>query len=194
MTSYAWNQGGALPPACTVTKTIVDSLGQYRQVEFLFYQVNDLGTANPPINPNPPHQVAYAWYAFEVTGGLQPGNDTLIGGTGVFEGDIPILADRSEDRCVTGDAYWGDFIYFNNDGSLASEGGNWIHNGIAAQVKPYLYLQLNGNYFSSNWYLDYLTYSTHPQYVVELNFGTAGMPGYGQRDGITGDAATSQVQ
>jgi hypothetical protein len=184
--SYAWNQGGAYPPACTTTKVVVDSLGNSRQIQFLFYQVNDIGTASPAVNPNPPHQTAYAWYAFETTGGLQPGNNTLIGGTGVYEGDVPSKGGQWQGRC-TNNWYWDDLLYFNSDGSLASEGGVvvWAGEPSGVQDKAYLYLPLDGNYFSSN--------PNNPEYVVELNFGTAGMLGYGRRDGITGDAAPSLV-
>ncbi|HUO57738.1 MAG TPA: SBBP repeat-containing protein, partial [bacterium] len=167
-TSYAWNQGSSFPTAYALSKSVIDSKGATRQFEILLYQVNDLGTAG--INANPPAQVIYAWYAFETTGGQQPSNSNLIGGTGIFEGNQGNPPYPSFDRCVFSDEYWGDFLYFNPDGSLASEGGIRVSGGIGTQIKPFLYLPISGG---------------SGEFVVELNFGTAGIPGYGLTDGLT---------
>ncbi len=170
VTTYAWNQG--IIPACTTSKSVVDSVGNLRQITVLFYQVNDLGTAVPPVNAGAPAtQTAYAWYAFETTGGQPVSNTNLLGGTGIMEGDAVGACSASTDRGNIGDQYWGDFLYFNPDGSLLSEGGQWAQGGIAAQTEPYLYLPP-----VSNGVLQ-----------VRINFGTAGMLGFGQRDGLTGD-------
>jgi len=171
VTSYAWNQVPALPPACVSVKTVIDSIGNPRELTFYFYQVNDLGTAVPPINPNPPHQVLYAWYAFETTGGQTPGNSNLVGGTGIMEGDISGTCPY--DRGIPGDWATGDMLFFNADGSLDSEGGSLVDSGSnSVQAKPIIYLPPAG----PNGVLQ-----------VRVNFGTAGMPGYGLRDGLTGD-------
>lgn len=168
--SYAWNQGGAFPPAATMTKSVVDSLGNTRDIKILFWQVNDLGSAIPPINIRLPRQAAYAWYAFETTGGQQPSNANLLGGTGIIEGNASNTCPY--DRGMTGEDYWGDLIHFNTNGSLGSEGGIRVQGGIFAQCKPCLYLPPMG----PNGVLK-----------VNLNFGTAGVDGYGSSNGLYSD-------
>jgi hypothetical protein len=180
ITTFAWNQNPVVPPACSAVKTSTDSLGNPRQINFNFYQVNDLGTASPPINAGLTiTHVLYAWYAFETTGGQQPSDSNLLGGTAINEG-------FQSNPCVDGSGgvgrgnspsgwYWGDFLFFNSDGSIASEGSIDQMNGT--QTKAMLYIDPNGL----------------GQLQVELNFGSAGMIGYGQRDGITGDAGSSNV-
>jgi flagellar hook-basal body protein len=44
------------------------------------------------------------------------------------------------DRGINGDQYWGDLIYFNSDGSLASTGGAGIVNGNLIQTQADVYL------------------------------------------------------
>ena len=175
ITTYAWQSLPTLDPACSVSRNVTDSTGQSRRITLNFYQTNDIGDAVPPVNPNSPHQVAYAWYAFETTGGQQPENSNLIGGTGIWEGNPAnsCPADRG-----LGVGFIGDFLFFNNDGSLASEGGCLFDAaGPHVQRKADLYLPRAG--------MGVLT--------IQLNFGTAGLLGVGQRDGITGDAAPSVV-
>jgi hypothetical protein len=181
VSTYAWNQPSTvLSPACTCAKTVTDMQGAFHEITFLFYQVNDLGTASPPINAGAPvTQTAWAWFAFETTGGQTAGNANLIGGTGVYCGDDVDNSHQSYNWCQAGNASWGDFLYFNSDGSLASEGGLLGISGVGFQSKPHLYLPVSGGSWS--WL------------AVRLNFGTAGMAGYGLRDGITGDAAASSV-
>jgi hypothetical protein len=181
VSQHAWNQPATtLSPACTCVKTVTDNGGGFHEITFLFYQVNDLGTASPPVNSGAPiTQVAYAWYAFETTGGQTAGDTNLIGGTGIYGGDV---VNNSYDWCITGNFSWGDFLYFNDfnsNGTLASEGGLLAVGGFGVQRKPYLYLPVSGG----SW----------PVLAVQLNFGTAGMSGYGLSDGISSVAAPSNV-
>ena len=173
VSTYAWNQGTALPPACSAVKTVTDSLENPRQITFLFYQVNDLGTANPPVNAGAPAtQALYAWYAFETTGGQTPSNSNLIGGTCIAEA---ITSDPCWGRGIGSENFWGDFLTFNSDGSIDSEGS--VDQVMGSPTKPYLFLPT----------------SSLGVLQMELNFGTAGVLGYGLRDGITGDSAPSSV-
>lgn len=175
VSTYAWNQGVSLPPACSAVKSVIDSLGNTRLITFLFYQVNDLGTASPAVNAGAPAtQVLYAWYAFETTGSQPISNSNLVGGTGISETNS---GDPCSGRGNGSDFYWGDFLWFNTDGSLTSEGSTADQGGIATQTKPYIYLPSGSLGFMQ----------------MELNFGTAGVLGFGLRDGITGDAAPSSV-
>jgi hypothetical protein len=183
VSTYAWNQGPIVPPTRSVTVTVTDTVGSPRQITIQFYQVNDLGTASPPVNAGAPAtQVIYAWYAFETTGGQQPSSTNLIGGTGLYEGpwtDPCVLGNyiNGQSRGTPSDMFWGDFIYFNTDGSLASEGGLWdsADYGGAVQTKPNLYLPRNGI----------------GAMQLQLNFGTAGILGNGMRDGLYSDDAST---
>ncbi len=197
--NYAWDQNPAVTPALTTTTTVYDSTGTPRQITTLFYQVNDLGTAGVN-NAAGPNQVCYAWYSFDTTNGAKVSDKTLVGGTGILEGEVGglnnnIAANAGYDKGVNGDQYWGDFVYFNTDGSLASEGG--VHhvaatgNNIQSQATIYL-SPLNDN----------ATVSPIPTIgaevmAVTMNFGTAGAEDtatsqiHGKRDGLTGDAEGS---
>lgn len=186
LTSYAWNQQPPAIPARVMGQTVYDSTGNPRSVVIQFYQVNDLGTAVPAVNIPPRSQVMYAWYAFDTTGGVPVDNNSLIGGTGIGEGDV---AGTPYDRGLAGDEYYGDFLYFNTDGSLASEGGIWAQGGIAAQAKARIYLPPTQPAINPN-------VSPIPQFgaeitAIDLNFGTAGMLTYGRRDGVVSDAEGS---
>ena len=189
---FAWDNASVHPAAATVTKSLVDAGGNPRQVTLLFYQANDIGTAAPPVNPNPPHQAAWAWYAFDTTGGKTTTTPNLLDGTGIIQGySVEYYEDGPEclyDRDIPGNVYWGDFIYFNSDGSLASEGGvanvNWAL--IAYQTKAEIVLPPVGGW-------PFGVFTVPDATLIELNFGTAGLLGYGQRDGLTGDAAASSV-
>src|SRR6185369_10135415 len=124
--NYAWEQQPPMPAARTVTESVYDSLGNPREVTVLFYQVNDLGTATPPVNPAPgPNQACYAWYAFDTTGGKSVATANLLGGTGIIESEnLPPVGQWWYDRGNINTLYMGDFIWFNTDGSLASSGGS----------------------------------------------------------------------
>jgi len=188
--TYAWNQQPPVPPAHVAGETVYDSTGNPRQITIQFYQVNDLGTAVPPVNPSPRNQAVYAWYAFDTTNGAPVNNNSLVGGTGIFEGDIPGAGGRGYDRGVAGTTAWGDFLYFNTDGSLASEGGVLnLAGGAGVQDKPLIYLPpLNVPAGVPNSPIPNLGAEVTR---IELNFGTAGMLGFGKRDGVTGDAEGS---
>ncbi len=114
--SYVWDKQPPIPPAQQATETVYDSLGNPRQITVQFYQVNDLGADNIN-NPSGPNQVCYAWYAFDTTGGKTVSTADLLGGTGIGEDD-PFY-----DRNLPGQGFFGDFLWFNTDGSLASSGG-----------------------------------------------------------------------
>jgi hypothetical protein len=142
--TFAWDQSPVIPAGVTVIKSLTDVAGNPRQVTFLFYQVNDIGTASPAVNPNPPHQAAWAWYAFDTTGGKAPNTTTLIEGTDIVQCSFPFISNYLPscfaDRGVAGDGYSGDLIYFNSDGSLASEGAVRYTGSFAVQAKPQIIL------------------------------------------------------
>ena len=186
---YAWDFQPPIPPAHQMSETVYDSLGNPRQITVQFYQVNDLGQGGIN-NPAGPSQVCYAWYAFETTGGQPVSTQNLLGGTGIGEGD-PAFYDRG----VPGQAFFGDFVWFNTDGSLASSGGVGGFNGPPGlnfnfQVMPRLYLP------PVNLPLPAGDVSAIPTtgseiMAVDLNFGTFGLLGQGKRDGIYSDAEGS---
>jgi flagellar hook-basal body protein len=188
--TYAWEQQPPIPPACQTSETVYDSLGNPRQITIQFYQVNDLGSANPPINPSPgPSQVCYAWYAFETTGGQQPTTQNLLGGTGINDGNPLPNYDRGNPALN----YNGDFLWFNTDGSLASSGGMGGIVGTPAgypnnfMVPPRIYLMPN------NQVPPVSPVPTVGAQImaVDLNFGTWGILGVGRRDGLISDAEGS---
>jgi flagellar hook protein FlgE len=206
--NYAWEQQPPLPPACQCSETVYDSTGNAHIISVLFYQVNDLGTANPPINPSPgPSQACYAWYAFDTTGGQPIQTANLLGGTGIEEGDfhspVPILGYNdigSYNRTSADTLYGGDFLWFNTDGSLASTGGCGgifpTPAGLATNFEsiPRVYLPLTNNYNLAlpndglNSPIPTLGAEIMP---VSLNFGTAGFLEVGQRNGLFSDAEGS---
>ncbi len=139
--SFAWNQQPPVTPALTSTQTVYDSTGVPHTITTQFYQVNDLGTANPPINPSPENQVAYAWYSFDTTGGAAVSTANLLGGSGIVEGPDPVAGTAGYNRGQAGTSYWGDLIYFNTDGSLASMGGVEVTAGAnVIQSAAHVYL------------------------------------------------------
>jgi flagellar hook protein FlgE len=185
--NYAWEQQPPVNPAQQVVETVYDSEGNPRQVTINFYQVNDLGDGgiNSPTGPN---QVAYAWYAFDTTNGQQVNTADLIGGTGIFEGDI----NGASYSRTTGNEYWGDLLVFNTDGSLLSTGGVEDDGGVGFQSMPDIYLPpLNDNPPSANAPASPLPTQGAQITQIQLNFGTAGILGQGQRDGIYSDAEGS---
>ncbi len=189
--NYAWEQSPPLPPACQSNETVYDSTGNAHTISVLFYQVNDLGTANPPINPSPLNQACYVWYAFDTTGGQPIKTANMLGGTGIEEGDF--AGQGSYNRTSQDTLYGGDFLWFNTDGSLASTGGVGgifpTPAGLATNFEsiPRVYLPL------SNLYPPVSPIPTLGAEVmpVSLNFGTAGFLGVGRRDGLFSDAEGS---
>jgi flagellar hook-basal body protein len=195
----AWEQQPPVPPAHVSASVVYDSLGNQRSITIQYYQVNDLGTAVPPVNTPPMNQVLYAWYAFDTTGGAAVSNATLIGGTGIIEGDASAPAAGAGpgyDRGVAGDEYWGDFIWFNTDGSLGSLGAV-LNQGVASAARPAVYLPPTQDDYSLGGGPG--PASPIPNIGAEvtrvyLDFGTAGLlggPGVqfpGLRDGMYGDA------
>ncbi len=184
---YAWDQVPPVPPADQVSETVYDSNGNPRQITVQFYQINDLG-AGGINNPNGPNQVCYAWYAFDTTGGQPVSTAGLLGGTGIGEGN-PIPYDRGNAQL---EGYQGDFLWFNTDGSLASSGGS---SGLPGPPG------LNFNFMSiptvylppSNLPLPLSEVSPLPTQGAEitpisLNFGTFGLLGTGERNGLYSDA------
>jgi flagellar hook-basal body protein len=206
---FAWEIGQA--PAHTMTQTVYDSLGNPREISILLYQVNDLGDVYNSSggvfgnNPNGPSQVAYAWYAFETTGGVAPATNNLLGGTAVIEGDYgtgqPNIMgfDRGINPGVRAQ-FCGDLLYFNTDGSLASEGGVYIGGtgnigALSMQADARLYLPAL-NYFPPPAGPGGAPVSPLPvigaeQMMVTLDFGTGGGLTQGLRDGLYSDAAGS---
>jgi len=142
--NFAWNQQPPVTPALSSSQTVYDSTGTAHTVTTLFYQVNDLGQANPAINPSPLNQVAYAWYSFDTTNGQAISTQSLLGGTGIYEGSGQAIGAglTGYDRGQATTAYWGDLIYFNSDGSLASMGGveAEANGGPVIQTTAHVYL------------------------------------------------------
>jgi len=191
-TNYAWEQQPPITPALTSQETVYDSNGDARTVTIQMYQVNDIGGAG--INAAAgPSQTAYAWYAFDTTNGAAVSNATLVGGTGIIEGDLG-AAGVGYDRGNAGTQYWGDLLFFNTDGSLASSGGVQATGGVATQSKtPDIYLPPVNLPISIAHPAGGVPVSPIPSIgaeitQIQLNFGTAGVLGVGQRDGLTGDA------
>jgi len=179
--NFAWDQPSVFPAACTVVKSFTDTAGFNRQITFLFYQVNDLGVYG--INTPPNNQAVYVWFAFDTSYSAPIEDWSLVGGTFILELS-PFESPGNnvcDDRGMAGDVYWGDFLYFNSDGSLASEGAVRSSGGVKVQTKPHLLGKPGVGADNSTPYLG-------------VNFGTAGMLGYGLRDGVTGDAAPFSVQ
>ncbi|HTA76894.1 MAG TPA: flagellar hook-basal body complex protein [bacterium] len=191
--NYAWEQQPPLPPAMQTSETVYDSNGVPREVTVQFYQVNDLGLGGIN-NANGPSQAAYAWYAFDTTGGQPVSTNNLVGGTGILEGDLETLPNTySYDEGNPGQIEIGDLIYFNTDGSLASAGGGF---GIPPgnpfglpptggfPAPPHIYLP------PTNALSPFSPIPTTGSEITQitLKFGTFGVIGVGQRDGLTGDA------
>jgi flagellar hook protein FlgE len=192
--TMAWDQQPPVTPAKQVVETVYDSNGNARQITVNFYQVNDLGVTPNINNPNGPNQVAYAWYAFDTTSGAPVNTTTLVGGTGILEGDTS-SAVVGYDRGVTGDQFWGDLIVFNTDGSLLSTGGaEATAAGAVAQAMPDIYLppeNLVGAPPIDNGALapaSPLPTQGAEITQVQMNFGNAGVLGQGQRNGLYSDA------
>lgn len=190
--SFAWEQNPPIQAASTATSTVYDSTGAQHQITVLFYQVNDLGDGGVN-NPDGPNQAVYAWYAFDTTGGIQPKTSNILGGTGIIEGDnIPETGQWYYDRAHVGDLYAGDFLWFNTDGSLASTGGS----GGPVPTPPGMpnYMTIPRVYLpatNSNPPVSPFPTQGADILAVDLDFGTGGLIGTGQRDGLTGDAAGS---
>jgi len=186
----AWQQQPPLPPAHTINTTVYDSLGNARNLTMQFYQVNDLGTANPPVNTPPMSQALYAWYAFDTTGGAKVSNTTLVGGTGITEGDLSGNGGGpGYSRLTAGDNYWGDFVWFNTDGSLGNMGG--VDQATGLECRPHIYLPPIMDTAD-------LTIASSPLPAagaeitdIVVDFGTAGFLGTGKRDGLYSDAEGS---
>jgi len=209
--NFVWETGQN--PAHTMTQTVYDSLGNPREITINLYQVNDIGDVYNSTagvsgnNPSGPSQVAYAWYAFETTGGQVPTTNNLLGGTAIIEGDYGIgwPGEMGYDRGL-GDAgsgvraqFCGDLLYFNTDGSLASQGAVWITGtgGQANSIQATAHLYMPPlNYFDPVAAAGFAPVSPLPTIGAEvmditLDFGRAGGLGDGQRNGIYCDAAGS---
>jgi flagellar hook-basal body protein len=155
-----------------------------------------------------PNQVAYAWYAFDTTGGVQPSSTNILGGTSLMEGDANAVP---YDRGVTGDTFMGDLLVFNTDGSLLTTGGlqaniqqAGINGNFNLQAMPDIYLPpmnnlgapgLPGNPPNPGNGMGGPASPIPTQGAeitqITLNFGTAGILGKGQRDGVYSDAEGS---
>ncbi|HEY5039420.1 MAG TPA: flagellar hook-basal body complex protein, partial [bacterium] len=151
-------------------------------------QVNDLGPGG--INAPPRSQVAYAWYAFDTTNNAPVNTASLIGGSGLIEGDPNLAGLDGYDRGVAGTGYWGDLLYFNTDGSLGSMGA--VENIGAQQTAPHLYLSPLQPAINPG--VSPIPVIGAEVLDVTVNFGTAGMLTFGRRDGMFADAqGTYQV-
>ena len=205
--NFAWDQQPPVNPAHQIVEQVFDSEGNPRQVTINFYQVNDLGNGNIN-NSAGPNQVAYAWYAFDTTGGAQPSSANIVGGTGLEDSDVNAGADHYN-RGVANDQFYGDLLVFNTDGSLLSTGGGQNvagANGQFLQAMPDIYLPPMNNPGAPA-----APVAGVPQpptngmggpaspiptqgaqiTQITLNFGTAGILGKGLRDGVYSDAEGS---
>ena len=197
--SYVWDNQPPVQPAAQVQEPVYDSLGNPRQITVQFYQVNDLGAAGIN-NPAGPNQVCYAWYAFDTTGGKPVSTANLLGGTGIGEGD-PFY-----DRNIPGYDFFGDFLWFNTDGSLASSGGVGGFQGppgLASNFMsiPRVYLPPDNGFPPLPGVVSPIPTQGAEITAVSLKFGTFGLLGggkvqpIGNRDGLYSDAEGSyQVQ
>jgi flagellar hook protein FlgE len=207
--NYVWNQPqtDANRPSATIVQTVYDSLGNPREITFLFYQVMDMSQTGP--NPMPgPSQAAYAWYAFETTGGEVPYTGTvvgrvpnLLGGTGIVEGfnstnPVPNGYNRGlVDAAGAPNVYYGNLLFFNTDGSLATSGGILGTAGAANDLAftnelPRVYLPATNPSAAVGPVSPIPTVGAEIM-AVDLNFGTPGMLGTARRDGLYSDAAGS---
>jgi flagellar hook protein FlgE len=194
--ALAWDQQPPITPAKQVVETVYDSNGNARQITVNFYQVNDLGVTPNINNPNGPNQVAYAWYAFDTTSGAPVNTTTLVGGTGIEEGNTstppPLMG---YDRGVQGDGFWGDLLVFNTDGSLLTTGGvESQFGGQGYQSMPDIYLppvNMVGAPPADNGVgapASPLPTQGAEIMQVQLNFGNAGVLSKGERNGLYSDA------
>ncbi len=192
--NYAWELQPPLPPSSQMAETVYDSLGIQHEITVQFYQVNDIG-AGGVNTAGGPSQTCYAWYAFDTTGGIPVSTANLIGGTGIGEGDIggpnPLNLITYDRGLTTNPAapinFGGDFLYFNTDGSLASSGGI---AGPPSPPGPPNFMSIPRIYIPID---NPSQTSPIPEegaeiLPIDLNFGTFGVLGVGQRDGLTGDA------
>jgi flagellar hook-basal body protein len=197
--NYAWEQQPPLPPACQSQQTVYDSLGQAHTITINFYQINDIG-AGGVNSANGPSQTCYAWYAFDTSNGKAVSTANLLAGTGIGEGDLGppvgpspfpfITYDRGTGSAANPIGYGGDFIYFNTDGSLASSGGT---AGIPSPPGPPNFMSIPRVYIPVDNFNQLSPFPTQGAEIlsVDLDFGTFGVLGVGQRNGVTGDAQGS---
>ena len=183
--SYIWDDSAELaanPPATTFTETVYDSNGLAKEITVMAWQVNDLGDGSVNTGSS---QAAYAWYAFDTTGGASPSSSNLVGGTGITE---------TYNRGDSGETFTGDLLYFNTDGSLASQGD--VISGTTTQASAHLYIP-SDFYDGSTVAASSATADSPVPTVgaeimdITLDFGTAGTIGNGNRDGVYSDAAGS---
>jgi flagellar hook protein FlgE len=192
-TNFAWDQQPPVTPAKQIVETVYDSNGNARQITVNFYQVNDLGVTPNINNPNGPNQVAYAWYAFDTTNGAPVNTTTLVGGTGILEGDTS-AATVGYDRGTTGDLFWGDLVVFNTDGSLLTTGGVEGNAAGIKQAMPDIYLPPENDAVAppvgngAAGPASPLPTQGAEITQIQMNFGTAGVLGQGQRNGLYSDA------
>jgi flagellar hook protein FlgE len=176
---YIWDDSQALadnPPATTFTETVYDSNGLAKEITVECWQVNDLGDGNVNSTSS---QAAYAWYAFDTTGGKSVSSANLVGGTGITE---------TYDRGNAGTTYTGDLLYFNTDGSLASQGD--VISGSTTQAAAHLYLPATAQPTTATAVSPIPTVGAEIMDVT-LDLGTAGTITSGKRDGVYSDAAGS---
>ena len=196
--NYAWEQQPPIPPAHQAVETVYDSLGNPHEITIQFYQVNSLSQNSP----QGPSQACYAWYAFDTTGGKPVTTADLLGGTGIWQGQMnnpnpavppipPVIDDGGYDTGVPTGAAAGDFLWFNTDGSLASSGGiEGPPSGPGLpnfMDMPTLFLP-EDNQFPP---ISPLPSEGAQILAVNLNFGTFGILGKGERDGVFSDAEGS---
>jgi len=124
-------------PDAQTTMTVYDSLGEKRSITFWFFQ-HGVNTDPAGAGAGAAARPVWDWYAFDTTNG-SPDYTNCLGGTNIESQPINPYAAAGANPDIDyenvaagalpvitidpGDV--SSCIWFNNDGSLASNGGNW---------------------------------------------------------------------
>lgn len=193
--------GVTVTPDATASQVVYDSLGNSKTITIWFFQAADLNAAGPLAN-----RPAWQWYAFDTTT-ASPSYLNCLGGSGIEDAGAALQGN-------TGAAYANSLIWFNPDGSLASNGGqrqvaNATANPInAAMTQPTIVFpwvdQAQGQFNDGSIgdQMVTLDFGTSNQWNIPAgggaiqvntatNSGVASANYYGLRDGLTGDVSGS---
>ncbi|MCE5301092.1 MAG: flagellar hook-basal body complex protein [Spirochaetia bacterium] len=107
--------GTPVTPDAASSQTVYDSLGNPHTITFWFFQSADLQDPPPPPAAQVWNRPTWQWYAFDTTNAA-PSHANCLGGTGIEDQADQLLA------APTGQV--NSLIWFNPDGSLASNGGS----------------------------------------------------------------------
>src|SRR5208283_5649563 len=121
-------------PDATATQTIYDSLGNAHQITLWFFQSANLNNV-PPAAANRP---TWQWYAFDTTGGPASAANCLAGTDITTTWINPTVPPVNV-------AQTNSLIWFNQDGSLASNGGLNDIAAVGPQAAPFIVLPVVDN-------------------------------------------------